>query len=69
MDSTTRLIFEVCPMSEREAVVIKNCIIKQQKAENEYNRQHAIAQELRLLAQKSLGFTADQYYSFIQNVL
>jgi len=56
-------------MNGSEAETVENKIIQQHKAENESQRLLWIAQDLRLEIQHELGFSADEYYRFIREVL
>jgi hypothetical protein len=57
------------PLSAIEAEKIENDIFEQVKSENESKRLMWIAQEKRLSIQSAMGFSADDYYRFLRDIL
>ena len=56
------------PMGSVEATAIQNKICIQKYAEQEAKNFHEQAQRLRIEIQEAMGFSCDEYYSFLQKI-
>jgi Tfp pilus assembly protein PilF len=53
------------PMNYEEAKGLENKIMSQKYYEQEANKMHRLAQDLRIEIQKAMNFNGDEYYQFL----
>jgi hypothetical protein len=69
MDTNDILKASKRPLDYGEAFKLHAEIELQKHAEMEYKKYHAVAQDLRIKIQLSLGFGMEEYYQFVNSHL